>query len=93
MLSKLCRERRIKQFPMKTEEKDNFNNAVLIKICKEKLKTLDLKTCKTLIELTRVLAAGRVKNLSEFVEILESSRPDAVASFLTDLQGTTTEKQ
>ena len=78
--------------PMKTEEKDN-SNAVLIKICREKFKTLDLKTCKTLIEILRLLTVGKVKNLSEFVEILESSRPDAVASFLAELQGTTTEKQ
>jgi hypothetical protein len=78
---------------MKTEEKDNFNNAVLIKICREKFKTLDLRTCKILIEILRLLTVGKVKNLSEFVEILESSRPDAVASFLAELQGTTTEKQ
>jgi len=58
---------------------------VLHKIVKEKIRTLDLKSTKTLLEILELLASAKVKSLSNFREIIQSTRPEVVEKWKEEL--------
>lgn len=67
--------------------KEDFGNAVLIKIVREKIRALDLKHTKTLLEILELLASAKVKSLANFKEIIQSTRPEAVEKWKEELNG------
>jgi len=67
--------------------KEDFGQAVLQKIVKEKVKTLDLKSTKTLLEILELLASAKVKSLADLREIVQSTRPEAVEKWKEELNG------
>ena len=67
--------------------KEDFGNAVLLKVCKEKLRTFDFKHTKTLLEILELLASAKVKSLADFREIVQSTRPEAVEKWKEELNG------
>lgn len=58
---------------------------MLHKIVKEKIRTLDLKSTKTLLEILELLASAKVKSLSNFREIIQSTRPEVVEKWKEEL--------
>jgi hypothetical protein len=78
---------------MTEPKKEQIGNALLIKVCKERLKTFDAKICKTLLEVCELLIRTKTKQLSEFIEILNEVRPEAMTSLLVEVQGNHQEKQ
>jgi len=71
----------------KAAKKEVFGHAVLQKIVKEKIRTLDLKSTKTLLEILELLASAKVKSLSDFREIIQSTRPEAMERWIAELNG------
>jgi len=71
--------------------KEDFGNAVLLKVCKEKLRTFDLKHTKTLLEILELLASAKVKSLADLREIVQSTRPEVVEKWKEELNGAETE--
>jgi len=67
--------------------KEDFGHAILQKIVKEKVKTLDLKSIKTLLEILELLASAKVKSLANLREIIQSTRPEAVEKWKEELEG------
>jgi len=77
------------EIPMENKQakKEDFGHAVLQKIVKEKIRTLDLKSTKTLLEILELLASAKVKSLSNFREIIQSTRPEAMEKWIAELNG------
>ena len=73
---------------IKATKKENFGNELLLKIVKEKIRTLDLKSTKTLLEILELLASAKVKSLSNFREIIQNTRPEAMERWVAELNGT-----
>jgi hypothetical protein len=71
----------------KQTKKEVFGHAVLQKIVKEKIRTLDLKSTKTLLEILELLASAKVKSLADFREIIQSTRPEAMEKWIAELNG------
>jgi hypothetical protein len=71
----------------KAAKKEVFGHVVLQKIVKEKIRTLDLKSTKTLLEILELLASAKVKSLSDFREIIQSTRPEAMEKWIAELNG------
>ena len=67
--------------------KEGFGHAVLQKIVREKIKALDLKNIKTLLEILELLASAKVKSLPQFREIIQSTRPEVVEKWKEELEG------
>ena len=72
----------------KAAKKEDFGHVVLHKIVKEKIRTLDLKSTKTLLEILELLASAKVKSLSNFREIIQNTRPEAMERWVAELNGT-----
>ena len=68
-------------------KKEDFSNSVLLKVAKEKLRTFDLKHTKMLLEILELLASAKVKSLTHFREIIQSTRPEAVEKWKEELEG------
>ena len=67
--------------------KEDFGNAVLMKVVKEKIRAFDLKSTKTLLEILELLASAKVKSLADLREIVQSTRPEAVEKWKEELNG------
>ena len=72
---------------IKTTKKENFGKELLLKIAKEKIRTLDLKSTKTLLEILELLASAKVKSLLHIREIIQNTRPEAVEKWKDELNG------
>ena len=72
---------------IKATRKENFGNELLLKIVKEKIRTLDLKSTKTVLEILELLASAKVKSLSHFREIIQSTRPEVMERWEAELNG------
>ena len=88
-------DNRKEEMPMEARavRTENLSSALLVKICKERLKTLDLKHCKALLEILKLLASAKIKTIARLEELLIESRPEAATSFYEELQTKTAEKQ
>ena len=82
-----CQRKEVVTLAGNATRKEDFSNVVLIKVCKEKLRTFDLKHTKTLLEILDLLASAKVKTLSHFREIIQSTRPEAVEKWKEELNG------
>ena len=71
----------------KAAKKEDFGHYVLHKIVQEKIRTLDLKSTKTLLEILELLASAKVKSLADFREIIQSTRPEAMEKWIAELNG------
>jgi len=69
----------------------NLNTALLVKICRERIKNLDPKTCKALLEILKLLASAKIKNISQFEALIIESRPEVATSFFEELKEKTAE--
>jgi hypothetical protein len=72
-------------------KKGGLAHVVLQKIVKERIRTLDSKSTKTLLEIIELLISAKVKSLSNFREIIQSTRPEVVEKWNEELNGAETE--
>ena len=75
----------------KTEKKQELCDIVLKNIVQEKLKGIDVKTCRVLIEILTILKAMKWKNLSDFENLISKERPEVLQG-LVDYKGINAEQ-
>ena len=67
-------------------KKEDFGDAVLLKIVQEKLRTFDGKHMKTLLEVLELLGRAKVKSLSSFAGIIQTARPEVMENWVAELK-------
>ena len=62
----------------KTDRKEELCDIVLKNIVRERIKSIDPKSCRMLIEILTIMKAMKLKSLSDFQEIISKERPEVV---------------
>ncbi len=62
----------------KNEKKQDLCDIVLKNIVQEKVKGIDLKTCRTLLEILTILKAMKWKSLTDLEDLITGERPEVM---------------
>ena len=64
---------------------EDYSNAVITKIAREKLQGFDAKHTRQLFDIIQLLIRAKVKSLSDFLEIVHTTKPEVIENCILEM--------
>ena len=76
----------------KTEKKDEISGIILSRSILEKLRNIDMKSCKVLIEIITIMKAMKQRSVLDLENLIAKERPEVIQG-LAEVKGFGAEQQ
>lgn len=77
----------------KADRKEEISGIVLSNILQEKLRNIDVKSCRVLIEVITILRAMKQKSIVDLEALIARERPEILQGLAADGRGASLEPQ